>query len=39
LTITAVSAAIPTPALLPGVIGMGVAVLRKRKQAQAEAKV
>ncbi|MBD0363943.1 MAG: PTPA-CTERM sorting domain-containing protein [Coleofasciculus sp. C3-bin4] len=27
---------VPTPALLPGLIGMGVAALRKRKQEQAE---
>lgn len=29
--------AIPTPALLPGLIGMGVAVLRKRKKDASEA--
>ncbi len=28
--------AVPTPALLPGLIGMGVGVLRRRKQAKAE---
>jgi hypothetical protein len=28
------STAIPTPALLPGLIGMGVATLRKKKKAQ-----
>ena len=28
---------IPTPALLPGLIGMGVAALRKREQEQTEA--
>jgi hypothetical protein len=27
---------IPTPALLPGLIGMGLAALRKRKGEQAE---
>ncbi|MBT9318061.1 PTPA-CTERM sorting domain-containing protein [Leptothoe spongobia TAU-MAC 1115] len=26
------TAAIPTPALLPGLIGMGMAALRKRRQ-------
>jgi hypothetical protein len=30
---------IPTPALLPGLISMGVAVLRKRKQEKVEAEV
>lgn len=35
---TSVPTPIPTPALLPGLIGMGVAALRKRKQeAEAEA--
>jgi hypothetical protein len=32
------AAAVPTPALLPGLLGMGVAALRKRKQ-EAEAEV
>ena len=27
---------VPTPALLPGIIGMGIAALRKRKQSQEE---
>jgi hypothetical protein len=30
---------IPTPALLPGLIGLGAAALRKRKQEKVEAKV
>lgn len=29
--------AVPTPALLPGLIGMGVAAFRKRRKAQTEA--
>jgi hypothetical protein len=34
-----VPTAVPTPALLPGLVGMGVGVLRRRKQAKAEAVV
>lgn len=30
---------VPTPALLPGLVGMGIAALRKRKQQEAEATV
>ncbi len=36
-TYSASIAAIPTPALLPAVIGLGMGVLRKRKKAAAEA--
>lgn len=37
VSVTSVPAPVPTPALLPGLIGMGVAALRKRRQKQAEA--
>lgn len=30
------AAAVPTPALLPGLVGMGIAALRKRKSAESE---
>ncbi|MBE9031301.1 PTPA-CTERM sorting domain-containing protein [filamentous cyanobacterium LEGE 11480] len=33
IQIQAVNDAVPTPAMLPGLIGMGIAALRKRKQA------
>ena len=36
-TVTASAAAVPTPALLPGLIGLGLSALRqKRKAAQAK---
>ena len=31
------TAAVPTPALLPGLVGLGLGVWRKRKQALADA--
>jgi hypothetical protein len=34
---TSAAAAVPTPALLPGLLGLGLGVLRKRKAAQTEA--
>ncbi|HEY9699679.1 MAG TPA: PTPA-CTERM sorting domain-containing protein [Trichocoleus sp.] len=36
-TATAIPAPVPTPALLPGLLGMGVAALRKRKNDRSEA--
>lgn len=39
LTFTTPATAVPTPALLPGLIGLGVAALRKRKSQKVEAKV
>jgi len=35
---TVEATAIPTPALLPGLVGMGVAALRKKRKSEAEAK-
>jgi hypothetical protein len=36
VSVTSVPAPVPTPALLPGLIGMGVAALRKRKNDRSE---
>ena len=33
-SLTADASAVPTPALLPGLVGMGIAALRKRKSAE-----